>query len=55
MSRIVPVHFRKIERVLEQEGFSLVRERGDHRIFTRPGIQRPVVVPRYVDDLLSRV
>jgi predicted RNA binding protein YcfA (HicA-like mRNA interferase family) len=34
-------------RVLEQEGFSLVREHGDHMIFTKPGIQRPVLVPRY--------
>jgi predicted RNA binding protein YcfA (HicA-like mRNA interferase family) len=47
MSRIVPVHYRKIVRLLEQEGFTLVRERGDHMIFTKPGIQRPLVVPRY--------
>ena len=47
MNRIVPVHYRKIVRILEQEGFALARERGDHMIFTRPGIQRPVVVPRY--------
>ena len=36
--------------MLEREGFVLVRQRGDHMIFTKPGILRPVVVPRY--DLL---
>jgi predicted RNA binding protein YcfA (HicA-like mRNA interferase family) len=29
------------------EGFRLVRERGDHMIFNKPGIVRPIVVPRY--------
>jgi len=33
--------------VLQQEGFVLARERGDHMIFTKQGILRPVVVPRY--------
>lgn len=47
MSRIVPIHYRKLVRVLELEGFSFVRERGDHMIFTKSGILRPVVVPRY--------
>lgn len=47
MSRIAPVPFRKIVRVLELEGFTLARERGDHMVFAKPDIQRPVVVPRY--------
>jgi predicted RNA binding protein YcfA (HicA-like mRNA interferase family) len=47
MSRIIPVPYRKLVRVLEIEGFVLARERGDHMIFTKPGVLRPVVVPRY--------
>ncbi len=47
MSRIAPVPYRKIVRILELEGFTLSRERGDHLVFTKPGILRPVVVPRY--------
>jgi len=47
MSRIAPVPYRKIVRILEREGFTLARERGDHLVFTKPGILRPVVVPRY--------
>lgn len=47
MARITPVHYRKLARVLELEGFRLAREEGDHMIFNKPGIRRPVVVPRY--------
>ena len=47
MPRIVPVPYQKLVRVLEAEGFVLVRERGDHMIFSKPGVLRPLVVPRY--------
>ena len=47
MSRVTPVHYRKIVRILEREGFVLARERGDHMVFSKPEIARPVVVPRY--------
>jgi predicted RNA binding protein YcfA (HicA-like mRNA interferase family) len=42
-----PIHYRKLVRVLELERFCFVRERGDHMIFTKTGIQRPIAVPRY--------
>ena len=47
MSRNVPIHFRKMVGILEREGFSLTRQEGDHMIFTKRDILRPVVVPRY--------
>jgi predicted RNA binding protein YcfA (HicA-like mRNA interferase family) len=47
MPRITPVHYRTVVRVLEHEGFTLARQRGDHLIFNKAGILRPVVVPRY--------
>jgi predicted RNA binding protein YcfA (HicA-like mRNA interferase family) len=47
MPRIVPIHYRTLVRVLEMEGFTLVRERGDQMIFTKTGVLRPIVVPRY--------
>jgi predicted RNA binding protein YcfA (HicA-like mRNA interferase family) len=46
MSRIVPIPYRKLVRALELEGFVLDRQRGDHMMFTKPGISRPVVIPR---------
>jgi predicted RNA binding protein YcfA (HicA-like mRNA interferase family) len=47
MPRITPVHYRKLVRLLQREGFELARERGDHMVFTKPNVARPVVVPRY--------
>ncbi len=47
MPRITPIHYRKLARVLELEGFMLVRQRGDHMVFAKTGIERPLVVPRY--------
>lgn len=47
MPRIAPIHYRKLVRVLEHEGFVLARESGDHMIFTKADIDRPAVVPHY--------
>lgn len=47
MPRITTVSYKKLIHLLELEGFTLVRERGDHMIFSKTGILRPVVVPRY--------
>lgn len=47
MPRIAPIHYRRLVRVLEREGFALTRERGDHMVFSKAGVERPVVVPRY--------
>ena len=47
MPRIAHIHYSKLARVLEMEGFTLARQRGDHMVFTKHGIERPVVVPRY--------
>jgi len=47
MPRIAPIHYRKLVRILELEGFVLAREKGDHMVFTKNGIERPAVIPRY--------
>ena len=47
MSRIAPIQYRRVVRILEHEGFALARKRGDHMVFKKRGIDRPVVVPRY--------
>ena len=33
--------------MFEADGFRLTREHGDHMVFTKPGVIRPVVIPRY--------
>ncbi len=47
MSRIVPVHYKKIVRVFERSGFVLDRKEGDHLVYVKEGIKRPVVIPTY--------
>lgn len=46
MPGIVPVDWKKFEKFLKFVGCVLVREKGDHRIWSRTGLRRPVVIPR---------
>ncbi len=46
MPRIVPIHWKRFEKFLLFVGCVFERERGDHRIYWRENIKRPVVIPR---------
>ena len=47
MPRIAPIHYKKLVRVFEQEGFILDRQEGDHLIYIKHGVKRPIVIPTY--------
>lgn len=47
MPKLNPVHYKQLVKVFEAEGFRCVRTEGDHMIFTKPGVIRPVVIPEY--------
>ena len=47
MAHIAPVHFKKLARVFERSGFVLDRKEGDHLVYVKKGVQRPVVIPAY--------
>lgn len=47
MPKIGPVSHRILVCIFELAGFRCVREEGDHMIFTRKDVLRPVVVPKY--------
>lgn len=47
MPAIHPVHYSDLVRVFEKDGFTFVRQRGDHLIYTKPGVTRPLVIPAY--------
>ena len=47
MSRFSPVFYKTLCRVLEADGFRLIRQEGDHLIYTKAGVLRPVVIPKY--------
>jgi predicted RNA binding protein YcfA (HicA-like mRNA interferase family) len=46
MAHLVPIHWKKFEKFLLFVGCILEREKGDHRIYWRQGLKRPVVIPR---------
>ncbi len=49
--KITPVHYEKLIRVFELEGFVSKRTKGDHIIMTKAGVKRPIVIktsPRLV-------
>jgi len=47
MPKLNPVSYKQLVRVFEADGFHCVREEGDHMIFTKLGVIRPVVIPKY--------
>ncbi len=47
MSRITPIHWKKLEQVFLKAGFRFVRQEGSHRSYVKAGISRPVVIPTY--------
>ena len=47
MSKIVPIPSSKLRKVFEKAGFKCVRIEGDHYVYTKPGIARPVVIPEW--------
>lgn len=46
MAKLAPIHWRKFEKFLLFVGCEFTREKGDHRIYSRSGLARPIVIPR---------
>ena len=44
-----PVSWQELVKLCESEGCVRDREKGDHYIMTRPGLHRPVVIPKKRD------
>ena len=42
-----PVPFQRLVRVFEQAGFRYDRPEGDHLIYVKAGVRRPVVIPAH--------
>lgn len=47
--KITAIHYRKLVRVFERDGFKIVRQEGSHIVLTRSGILRPVIIPTYAE------
>lgn len=46
MSHLAPIHWRKLAKVFELDGWGLSRIKGDHLVYTKSGFLRPVVIPK---------
>lgn len=46
MPRIQAIHWKEFEKFLFAVGCEFKREKGDHRVYWKKGIKRPIVVPR---------
>ena len=46
MPKIESIHWKEFEKFLFSVGCEFKREKGDHRVYWKPGIKRPVVIPR---------
>ncbi len=46
MVRLTPIRWKKFERFLLFIGCQFKREKGDHRIYWRDDLKRPIVIPR---------
>ena len=47
MPAVRPVHFQRLIRVFEQDGFQYDRQVGDHLVYVKAGARRPIVIPTY--------
>jgi predicted RNA binding protein YcfA (HicA-like mRNA interferase family) len=47
LPKIKPISYVKFCSFLEKKGFKHSRTRGDHIIYVKEGILRPIVVPKY--------
>lgn len=46
MPRIGSLHWKEFEKFLFLVGCEFKREKGDHRVYWKKGMKRPVIVPR---------
>ena len=47
MPKLSPISYKQLVEVFQADGFRCVRIEGDHMVFTKSGVIRPVVIPKY--------
>ena len=47
MPRLGPVHWKTLECIFLKFGFKYNRQKGDHKLYTKPECLRPVCIPTY--------
>jgi len=54
MPRLTPVSWKVLDCIFRKAGFKFERQQGSHRSYTKNGISRPIVIPKY-DELDVRI
>jgi predicted RNA binding protein YcfA (HicA-like mRNA interferase family) len=49
LSRLTPIDYRKFEKFLKFIGCRFIRQKGDHRLYRRADLKRPIVFPAIKD------
>ena len=47
MPRLASISWKEFERFLLSSGCEFKRQKGSHRVYTKTGLKRPLVVPTY--------
>jgi predicted RNA binding protein YcfA (HicA-like mRNA interferase family) len=47
MPRLTPQHWKTLECVFLRSGFTFVRQASSHRVYEKPGVLRPIIIPEY--------
>ncbi|NLV45211.1 MAG: addiction module toxin, HicA family [Candidatus Hydrogenedentes bacterium] len=47
MPRIIPIHWRELEKIFLKTGWVFSRQEGSHRSYIKSDALRPVVIPAY--------
>ncbi len=47
MSRLTPLPWNKLVCVFQQLGYKIAGQRGSHIKMEKPGVARPLIIPRY--------
>jgi predicted RNA binding protein YcfA (HicA-like mRNA interferase family) len=51
MGKLAPVSPKDFEKFLRFIGCTFIRQKGSHRVYTRSGLPRPIIVPFHSGDL----
>jgi len=47
MPKIVPIPASRLRKIFEKDGFKCVRIEGDHYVYIKQGVMRPIVIPNW--------
>ena len=49
MVKLTPTDWRTLVKIFEADGFTQGRTAGSHVILSKPGVLRPVIIPKYAE------